>query len=178
MNLFLDKLHLINTFIFDVDGVLTDGIVHVTENGEQLRQFNIKDGYAIKLAIKQGFNMAIISGGTSQSVALRLNALGVKHVFLGVDSKVEILKQFLQSQRISAEQVLYMGDDIPDFSVMKMVGLATCPADAVEEIKAISHYISPKNGGKACVRDVIEKTLKAKKKWLDTDLSAIDGILT
>ena len=177
MSLFLDKLSLINTFIFDVDGVLTDGIVHVTETGEQIRQFNIKDGYAMKLALNQGFNMAIISGGTSQSVALRLNALGVRHVFLGVDSKVEIFNQFLQSQCISAEQILYMGDDIPDFSVMKMAGLATCPADAVEEIKTIAHYISPKNGGKACVRDVIEKTLKAQNKWFDTDLSAMDGVL-
>lgn len=175
--MFLDKLQFINTFIFDVDGVLTDGSVHVTEAGEQLRQFNIKDGYAIKLAIKQGFRVAILSGAISKSIEFRLKGLGVKDVFLGVDHKAETYSQYLQTNKLSAEQILYMGDDIPDFPVMKLVGFSVCPADAVEEIKAISHYISPKNGGKACVRDIIEKVLRVQGKWHDTNPSAYDGVL-
>jgi 3-deoxy-D-manno-octulosonate 8-phosphate phosphatase (KDO 8-P phosphatase) len=177
MNSFFEKLSSITTFIFDVDGVLTDGIVHVTENGDQLRQFNIKDGYALKLAIKRGFLVAVISGATSKSTEFRLRALGVKDIFLGVDSKIHVYQDFVQANQLSAEQILYMGDDIPDFPVMKLAGLATCPADAVEEIKAISHYISPRNGGKACARDVIEKTLKAQNKWYNANPSAYDGRL-
>ena len=171
--MFLDKLQFINTLIFDVDGVLTDGSVYVTADGEQLRQFNIKDGYAIKLAIKQGFRVAIISGAISKRVEFRLKGLGVKDIFLGVDHKVEIYSQYLQANKLSSEQILYMGDDIPDFPVMKLAGLSVCPADAVEEIKAISHYISPKNGGKACVRDIIEKVLKVQGKWHDKEPSAL-----
>ncbi|MFN8406626.1 MAG: HAD-IIIA family hydrolase [Sphingobacteriaceae bacterium] len=177
MSSFFEKLSSITTFIFDVDGVLTDGIVHVTENGDQLRQFNIKDGYALKLAIKRGFLVAVISGATSKSTEFRLRALGVKDIFLGVDSKIHVYQDFVQANQLSAEQILYMGDDIPDFPVMKLAGLATCPADAVEEIKAISHYISPRNGGKACARDVIEKTLKAQNKWYNANPSAYDGRL-
>lgn len=177
MSSFFEKLSSITTFIFDVDGVLTDGIVHVTENGDQLRQFNIKDGYALKLAIKRGFLVAVISGATSKSTEFRLRALGVKDIFLGVDSKIYVYQDFVQANQLSAEQILYMGDDIPDFPVMKLAGLATCPADAVEEIKAISHYISPRSGGKACARDVIEKTLKAQNKWYNANPSAYDGRL-
>ncbi len=164
--------------MLDVDGVLTDGFVHVTEHGEQLRQFNIKDGYAIKLAIKRGFRVAVISGANSRSSELRLKSLGIKDIFLGVDQKVDIYNQYLKANKLSAEQIIYMGDDIPDLPVMRLVGLPVCPADSVEEIKAIAHYISPKNGGNACVRDIIEKVLKVQNKWHDAEPSAYDGVLS
>lgn len=161
----LEKLRHIKAFIFDVDGVLTDGLVHVTESGEQLRQFNIKDGYALQLAIKRGYKIAVITGGNSVGVNSRLQGLGISDIFMGVDSKVEIYEQFLKTNNLDFSEVLYMGDDIPDLHVMKLAGLPVCPADAVEQIKAISDYISPRNGGRGCVRDVIEKVLKIQNKW-------------
>ena len=175
--MFLEKLKLIKAFVFDVDGVLTDGIVHVTENGEQLRQFNIKDGYALQLAIKRGYKIAVISGGRSLGVKIRLQGLGITDIFLGADSKIELYSSFLIKNSLSAEQVMYMGDDIPDLPAMKLAGLPVCPADAASEIKEISHYISFKEGGKGCVRDVIEKVLKIQNQWLDDQPSATDGSL-
>lgn len=175
--MFLEKIQQANTFIFDVDGVLTDGNVHVTEKGDFLRQFNIKDGYALQLAVKRGFQIAIISGAHSLGVELRLKGLGIKNIFLGVDSKLEIFNKLQKEHSLSAERILYMGDDIPDLAVMKLVGIPVCPADAVEEIKAISCYISPRNGGKACVREVIEKVLKAQNQWYDVEPSAKDSLL-
>ena len=162
----LDKLKDITTFIFDVDGVLTDGSVYVTETGEQFRSFNIKDGYAIQLAVKCGFNVCAISGSRSKISLYRLNSLGVKDVFIGAHTKTENLKIYLEEKGVIPQSVLYMGDDIPDLEAMKQVGLPVCPADAAEEIKAISTYISPYNGGRGCVRDVIEKVLKIQQKWL------------
>ena len=173
--MFLEKLKSIKAFIFDVDGVLTDGIVHVTEIGEQLRQFNIKDGYALQLAVKRGYKIAVITGGRSAGVKLRLKGLGISDIFMEVDSKIEVYNQFLFDNELKAEDILYMGDDIPDLPVMQLAGLAVCPADAVEEIKAISTYISPKDGGKGCVRDIIEKVLKIQNRWNDPSPSAKDG---
>ncbi len=160
-----EYLEHITTFIFDVDGVLTDGSVTITTNGEMLRTMNTKDGYAMKTALNQDFNICIISGGTNEGVRVRLNHLGVKDVFLGSDNKIEQLNQYFSENGIKSENVLYMGDDIPDFPVMKMVGLPCCPQDAVPEIKGISKYISHKKGGKGAVRDVIEQVLKVQGKW-------------
>ena len=162
----LDKLKDITTFIFDVDGVLTDGSVYVTETGEQFRSFNIKDGYAIQLAVKCGYNVCSISGSRSKISLYRLNSLGVQDVFIGAHTKTENLKIYLENKGVNPQNVLYMGDDIPDLEVMKQVGLPVCPADAAEEIKAVSAYISPYNGGKGCVRDIVEKVLKIQQKWL------------
>ena len=162
----LDKLKDINTFIFDVDGVLTDGGVFVAESGEQTRQFNIKDGYAIQLAVKCGYNVCAISGSRSKIAHYRLNSLGVTDVFIGAHTKELNFKIYIEEKGVNPQNVMYMGDDIPDLEVMKMVGLPVCPADAAEEIKAVSAYISPLNGGKGCVRDVIEKTLKIQQKWM------------
>lgn len=173
--MFLQQLHDIKAFIFDVDGVLTDGTVHVTESGEQLRQFNIKDGYALQLAIKRGYLISIISGGRSNGVALRLRGLGIQDIHLGAESKIDIYNNFLAVNDLKSKEVIYMGDDIPDLPVMKLVGLAVCPIDAVEEIKAVSKYISPISGGKGCVRDIIEKVLKIQNKWYDPSPSAHDG---
>jgi 3-deoxy-D-manno-octulosonate 8-phosphate phosphatase (KDO 8-P phosphatase) len=168
----LDKLSQIKAFIFDVDGVLTDGLVHVTETGEQLRRFSIKDGYALQLAVKHGFPIAIISGGRSQSVVSRLKGLGIQDIYIGVDTKLDAFEEFLLIHDLQPDQVMYMGDDIPDHPVMQKVGLPVCPADAAEEIKSISRYISPIKGGAGCVRDVIEKVLKVQDLWMDEHPSA------
>ncbi|MCO4294166.1 HAD-IIIA family hydrolase [Solitalea sp. MAHUQ-68] len=164
---FLPKLKDITTFIFDVDGVLTDGSVLVTEDGHHLRSFNIKDGYALQLAIKKGYNVVIISGATSEGVRKRLEGLGIKDIFLGTGKKIEVFDKLLLDKGISTEQVLYVGDDIPDYVVMQQVAIAACPNDAASEIQQISNYISPLNGGKGCVRDVIEKVMKVQGKWMD-----------
>jgi len=173
--MFLQKLKDITTFIFDVDGVLTDGSVQLTESGEALRTYNIKDGYAMQLAVKKGYNLCIISGGNGVAMAQRFNNLGITDVFLGAGNKVEIFNQYLKSKQVTSAEVLYMGDDIPDFNVMKLVGLATCPADAVAEIKGISQFISPYPGGRTAVRDIIEKVMKVQGKWHDETPNAADS---
>ena len=156
----------ITTFIFDVDGVLTDGTIQIGTTGEMLRTMHTKDGYALKTALNQGFNVCIISGGTNEGVRHRLQGLGVTDIFLGAHAKIEQLNQYFETYDIKAENVLYMGDDIPDFPVMNLVGLPCCPQDAVKEIKEISKYVSHKNGGNGCVRDVIEQVLKVQDKWM------------
>jgi len=158
----------ITTFIFDVDGVLTDGTIQVNTEGEMFRTMNVKDGYALKAAIEQGFRICIISGGTNEGVRMRLKNLGIQHIFLGADRKTEILEDYLNTHQIERENVLYMGDDLPDFKIMQEVGLPVCPQDAVPEIKAISKYVSHKKGGKGCVRDIIEQVMKVQGKWIVT----------
>ncbi|MCA0931516.1 HAD-IIIA family hydrolase [Lutimonas saemankumensis] len=155
----------ITTFIFDVDGVLTDGTVTVFPNGELIRSMNIKDGYALKTAVQEGFNVCIISGGTNEAVKSRLRGLGITDIYLGAHNKTEQLDEYLDIYDINPENVLYMGDDIPDIPVMKLCGLPACPKDAVPEVQRISGYISQKRGGKGCVRDVIEQVLKVQDKW-------------
>jgi len=155
----------INTFVFDVDGVLTDGMVHVTQEGEILRNMNIRDGFAIKAAIESGYNICVISGGKNEGVRQRLRALGVTDIYLGIADKVEVFKEYTETFQINPAQVLYMGDDIPDYHVMKLVGLPTCPQNAVSEIKSISKYISDIKGGNGAVRDVIEQVMKVQEKW-------------
>jgi 3-deoxy-D-manno-octulosonate 8-phosphate phosphatase (KDO 8-P phosphatase) len=161
-----EYLHQITTFIFDVDGVLTDGSLHITTEGQMHRTMNVKDGFALKEAMNQGYHLCIISGGTDEGVRKRLQTLGVTDIYLGAHQKVEQLQAFLTKKDINPEQVLYMGDDLPDYPAMQMLGLPTCPQDAVKEIKEISKYISHKNGGKGCVRDVIEQVLKVQGKWM------------
>ncbi|RQO75302.1 3-deoxy-D-manno-octulosonate 8-phosphate phosphatase [Pedobacter sp. KBW06] len=173
--MFLQKLKEITTFIFDVDGVLTNGDILASDSGEFLRTFNIKDGYALQLAVKRGFQVCIISGGKGQAMQKRFEGLGIKAIFLGVSDKVQVFHQYLKKNQTEASQVLYMGDDIPDLKVMKLVGLPTCPADAVPEIKAISQYISPYTGGKTAVRDIIEKVLRVQEQWFDEHPSAADS---
>ncbi|MGQ7944252.1 KdsC family phosphatase [Flavobacterium sp. WC2509] len=157
----------ITTFIFDVDGVLTDGSVFVTNEGDMLRTMNIRDGYAMKAAIESGYHVCIISGGSNEGVRVRLRNLGITDIHLGTPDKVKTFKEYTDVNGINPEQVLYMGDDIPDFHVMKLVGLPSCPQDAAPEIKTISKYISHKNGGKAAVRDVIEQVMKVQGKWME-----------
>lgn len=158
-------MNTIDTFVFDVDGVLTDSSVHVSQNGEMLRIMNIRDGFAMKAAIESGYNVCIISGGNNEGVRIRLRNLGITDIHLASPNKVETFKEYTELYNIKPENVLYMGDDIPDYHVMQLVGLPTCPQDAVAEIKAISKYISHKNGGKGAVREVIEQVMKVHGKW-------------
>lgn len=160
-----ELLKQITTFVFDVDGVLTDGSVTITSSGELLRKMNIKDGYAIKTAIDSGFNVCIISGGSNEGVRKRLKGLGVTDIYLGAHNKTEQLEEYQDIYNLNRNEILYMGDDLPDYEVMKLVDLPCCPQDAAPEIKAISKYISHKKGGEGCVRDVIEQVLKIHGKW-------------
>ncbi len=161
----LDIFSRITTFVFDVDGVLTDGTLFVFDNGEQVRRMNIKDGYALQLAIKKGYHIAIFSGGTSEAVVSRLQKLGITDVFMNVKDKKSGVEKYIEEHGISWKEVLFMGDDIPDYSVMKEAALPCAPCDAVPEIKQIASYISSFHGGKGCVRDVIEKVLKLRDDW-------------
>jgi len=169
MSNFKELLPKINTFIFDIDGVLTDGMITIFPDGDQIRTMNIKDGYALQYAVKKGYNIAIISGGSSETVRLRLNGLGITDVFLKASNKIEIFENYLKTKNLNKENILYMGDDIPDYHVMLKSGVATCPKDAAIEIKNIAHYISDKDGGKGCVRDIIEQVLRCQGKWFDEE---------
>jgi 3-deoxy-D-manno-octulosonate 8-phosphate phosphatase (KDO 8-P phosphatase) len=169
MTNYKELLQHINTFVFDYDGVLTEGLVMLTDKGEPLRTANVRDGYALQLAVKKGYRIAVISGGKSPSMYHRLASLGIKDVFLGVEHKIDVFEKYLEENNIKREEVVYMGDDIPDYHVMKKAGVSACPADAAEEILSISKYISPFKGGKGCVRDIIEQVLKLQKNWMDDD---------
>jgi 3-deoxy-D-manno-octulosonate 8-phosphate phosphatase (KDO 8-P phosphatase) len=163
----------ITTFVLDVDGVLTNGMLLVLNDGQMARQMNIKDGYALQLAVKKGYRVLVISGGASEAVKERLTKLGVAEVHMQVTNKKELLQQYMQQHQLVKEEVLFMGDDIPDYQPMQLVGLPCCPADAAMEIRQISRYVSPHAGGAGCVRDVMEKVLKLNGHWdLDTDVAA------
>ena len=164
-----ENLQHINTFIFDYDGVLTDGSVITTSDGEVYRTTSVKDGYALQLAWKKGYRVAVISGARSESMVHRMKALQVTDVFMGVEKKQVTFRNYLKEHNLKPEQVLYMGDDIPDYEVMLEAGISACPADAAEEIKSVAKYISHFNGGKGCVRDVIEQVLKVQGKWMNDD---------
>lgn len=155
----------IKCFVFDVDGVLTNGTLLVMPGGLMARAMNIKDGYALQLAIKKGYKVIIISGGNSEEVKDRLHKLGVVDVFMKVADKKELLEELLILHQLKSEEVLYMGDDMPDYEAMKLVGIAACPSDAVADIKAICQYKTLVKGGEGCAREVIEKTLKLNDQW-------------
>lgn len=161
-----EKLPQINTFIFDVDGVLTDGSVYLLE-GEVVRVLNSRDGYAIQHAAKKGYNVFVITGGHSESVKDRLENLGCREVIQRAKNKMEHYNKLQEKYGFGNENVLYMGDDLPDYEVLQKVGVSTCPQDAAVEIKAICDYQSPYNGGRHCVRDVIEQTLRVQSNWFD-----------
>jgi 3-deoxy-D-manno-octulosonate 8-phosphate phosphatase (KDO 8-P phosphatase) len=169
MSNYKEKLLKVNTFIFDYDGVLSDGQVILTTDGDALRTANVKDGYAMQLAIKKNYRIVIISGGYSESMKRRFEILKIEDVFLGVDKKIDVYNQYLKDHNLNKENILYMGDDIPDFEIMLAAGVPTCPSDAVEEIKRVATYISHQPGGHGCVRDIIEQVLKVQGKWMNDD---------
>lgn len=155
----------IKTFIFDVDGVLTDGKILIHSDGELLRTFDTKDGYAIKCALLKGFKIAIITGGRNEAVRERFKELGVFDIYLGAHHKLDAYQDLMDNYNLKAEEILYIGDDIPDIPVMEKVGLGCCPADAVPDVKARADYISHKKGGEGCVRELIEQVLRVQGKW-------------
>jgi 3-deoxy-D-manno-octulosonate 8-phosphate phosphatase (KDO 8-P phosphatase) len=160
-----ETMNHIDTFILDVDGVLTDGTVHVTPSGEMLREMHIRDGFAMKAALESGYRICVISGGSNEGVRIRLRNLGITDIHLGVPDKVQTFKEYCFDYQVDPKNVAYMGDDIPDFHVMQLVGLPSCPQDASPEIKGISHYVSHKLGGKGAVRDLIEQVMRVQGKW-------------
>lgn len=155
-----------------MDGVLTDATVFVMPNGVWARRMHVRDGYALQLAVKKGYKVIVISGSTSPEVTARLHRLGIDNVHMGIKNKKELLQNIIKEKNITKEQLLVMGDDIPDLHILPLAGFACCPADAVQEIKEISNYISHLKGGEGCVRDVIEKTMKLQGKWNDDTLIA------
>ncbi len=161
---FKQRLAKVKCFIFDVDGVLTNGSLFVMP-AELIRVMNIRDGYALHEAVKARYKVCIISGGKSESVRSRLNNLGVTDIYLGVDNKKEKLDEILDAYDLQLDEILYMGDDLPDYQVMQLIGVPTCPQDAAPEIRELSVYISPYKGGDGCVRDVVEQVMRLHGNW-------------
>ena len=157
----------IKALVFDVDGVLSKETIPMYPTGEPMRTVNIKDGYALQLAVKAGYRVAIITGAKTEAVKVRYRGLGITDVYVGASIKKDIFEDFLYMYELSPEEVMYMGDDIPDYEVMQMCGLSCCPADAAVDIKAIAKYISPVKGGEGCGREVIEQIMRAQDKWMD-----------
>ena len=166
------KLHEIKAFVSDYDGVISDGNIWSANDTIIVRSGNVKDGYAMQYALRKGYLIAILSGGSGDSIRSRMKMLGVEDVYLGSHRKKEIFEDFLKDKQLLPEQVLYVGDDIPDYDVMRLAGVSACPADAAEEIKAVADYISHKNGGCGCVRDVIEQVLRLQGQWFHEDAKA------
>ena len=165
MSFFKDDLKNIKALLFDVDGVLSSDTSPVDVNGDPMRTANVKDGFAIRLALEAGLQIGVITGGAQDSVRLRHHKLGVRHYYDNVRNKVEALQDFISKTGIPAKEILFMGDDLVDLGIMQQVGIATCPADAVPEIKLVSRYVSDRNGGSGCVRDIIEQVMRAQGKW-------------
>jgi 3-deoxy-D-manno-octulosonate 8-phosphate phosphatase (KDO 8-P phosphatase) len=170
---FPDILSKITTFIFDVDGVLTDGSVVLFPDGEQVRTMNIKDGFALQLAVKKGYKIAIISGGKSEAVKKRLQGLGIFDIYMGQSDKLDAYLELLSIYNLQPDEIAYMGDDLPDYQILEKVALKTCPADAANEILGLANYVSPYKGGEGCVRDIIEKVMRAQDKWFNPDIKDI-----
>jgi len=163
---FKEDLTQIKGFAFDIDGVLASPIIYLHPSGEFMQSINTKDGYILHYALQKGYPIAIISGGNINSMKIRFQNLGIEHLYLNSDNKMRDFNDFLAKTKLLASEILYMGDDIPDLEIMKIVGMPTCPADAVPEIKNISKYISTQKGGEACVRDVVEQVLRVQKNWI------------
>lgn len=169
----VDRFRQITTFVLDVDGVLTDGTVYVFDSGEQVRRMSIKDGFALQLAVKKGYRILVISGSQSESVMMRLKKLGITDIFMSIPDKRTTLLQYMRDHHLKKEEVLFMGDDIPDYTVMSEAGLPCAPSDAVQEIRRSAVYISERKGGEGCVREVIEKVMKLNGHWeLETDVAS------
>lgn len=160
------ELKKIKAIIFDVDGVLSSQMITLHPNGEPMRTVNIKDGYAIQLAQKLGLRIAILTGGNTESVRLRYEHLGVEDIYMQCAVKIKTYEEFLKKYNLHDNEIIYMGDDIPDYEIMCRVGCPVCPADACTEIKQVSLYISHFDGGKGCARDIIEQTMRAQGKWM------------
>jgi 3-deoxy-D-manno-octulosonate 8-phosphate phosphatase (KDO 8-P phosphatase) len=169
----LKSFQSISCFVFDMDGVLTDGSLLVLPDGLMARRMNIKDGYALQLAVKKGYHVLVISGGNSPEVKERLFKLGITNVWMQVTDKATVLRKWLADNKIAKSELLYMGDDVPDLEVMRLAGLQTCPADAAIDVKNVVDYIAICKGGEGCAREVIEKVMKLRGDWdLETGIRA------
>ena len=166
---FLLKLKDVKAFAFDVDGVLSSDMIPMNANGEPLRTVNIKDGYALQYAVKMGYHVAIITGGNTEAIRIRYSSLGIKDIYMKSSYKIGDFDDFAQKHNLSKDDILYMGDDIPDIEVLRECGIPCCPNDAVDDVKQFCCYVSPKNGGAGCGRDVIEIVLKAQGKWMTNE---------
>jgi 3-deoxy-D-manno-octulosonate 8-phosphate phosphatase (KDO 8-P phosphatase) len=166
---FKEDLVRVKAFIFDIDGVLSLQTISLNSFGVPNRTVNLRDGYALQLAVKKGYHIGIISGSNSREYQKRLRGLGVNDIYLKSRSKLDTFNTFLNKHNLDKSDILFMGDDIPDFEVMKVAGIPVCPSDADSEIKQISSYISDKKGGEGCVRDVIEQVLRLHNNWMDSD---------
>lgn len=173
---FKEDLRKVKAFAFDIDGVFTDGTLLIHPSGEMLRTQNTRDGYAVQLAVKLGYPVAIISGGRGDSMIPRFRSLGITDIYLGSHDKVDDFIDFCFKYSIEPQNVLYMGDDIPDLGVMQRAGMAACPSDAAPEVREAAHYISDKTGGKGCVRDVIEQVLRLNGKWLNDSTKNVQSL--
>jgi 3-deoxy-D-manno-octulosonate 8-phosphate phosphatase (KDO 8-P phosphatase) len=167
MTFLKEEFKQVKAFVFDVDGVLSTDISHLNEDGDPIRTTNVKDGYAIRNALNNDYEVAIITGGAIERVKLRFGKIGVKYIYMGSFDKLKCLDDFLAKTKLQKEDILYMGDDMPDFPVMKEIGVPTCPKDAIPDIKEISKYISDKKGGEGCVRDVIEQVMRSQGNWIN-----------
>lgn len=170
MKNFKEDLVKIKAFAFDVDGVLSRTVETMWNDGQPMRTANIKDGYALQLAVKLGYHIAIITGGNTPAIQSRYSALGISDIFMGQSSKIEVYQQWRDAHNLANDEIMYMGDDMPDLPVLRAVGMPVCPADACTDVKQVVRYISAFNGGECCVRDVIEQVLRAQGKW-GTDLN-------
>lgn len=162
-------LNKIRAVVFDLDGVLSCSTIPLAEDGTPLRTVNIKDGYAIQLAVKMGLHVAILSGCRIEAVRKRYEGLGMQDIYLGASVKIKIYEEFIAKHGLSDDEVMFMGDDIPDLEVMRRVGCPVCPQDACPEVKAISRYVSQYAGGRGCGRDILEQVLRAQGKWLSDE---------
>jgi 3-deoxy-D-manno-octulosonate 8-phosphate phosphatase (KDO 8-P phosphatase) len=169
----LQKFVPVTTMIFDLDGVLTDGTVLVMTDDEWIRKMHIRDGYALQLAVKSGYRVIVITGSSSEPVARRLHKLGIEEVYQKVGNKLQLLQEIMLRHNRGQEEIMYMGDDVPDLAVMKYAGVSCCPSDACRDILEMADYISPASGGGGCVRDVIEKIMRVQGKWqADADVAS------
>jgi 3-deoxy-D-manno-octulosonate 8-phosphate phosphatase (KDO 8-P phosphatase) len=166
---FKEDLVNVKAFVFDIDGVLSLQTINLNSFGVPNRTINLRDGYAVQLAVKKGYHIGVISGSNSKEYQKRLKSLGVTDIYLNSSTKLNHFNAFLKKYNLNKAEVLFMGDDIPDFEVMKEAGVAVCPSDADSEIKHVAAYISDKRGGEGCVRDVIEQVLRLHNHWLDSN---------
>lgn len=162
-------LNKITTIIFDVDGVLSTSTIPMSAEGNPMRSVNIKDGYAIQLAVKHGLRLAIITGGKDDAIMGRYSKLGMSDIFMGCGIKIEVLRKYMAEHNLTREEIIYVGDDIPDYEVMQEVGCPCCPKDACSDIRDISAYISPYDGGRGCARDILEQVMRAQGLWLKNE---------
>lgn len=175
MGNFKEDIAKVEAFVFDVDGVMTDGSIIPTTDGDFIRAYNAKDGYSLAYAIRRGYKICVISGGFGKTLEYRLKMLGITRIYLDCMDKISAINEFMEQEGINAENVIYMGDDIPDIECMKLVGIPVCPADAVSEVIEVSRYVSEFNGGRGAVRDIVEQVLRSKDDWAKNSAGVISS---